>query len=150
MFKREIKQFHSMHATVITQESDCKRTENDGSIRYFKRKTINFVSYKTLMLCICVDTFEDDSVDVHARVSKYLKYSPTTSRQVARFIHEFCDDDLRECIYRTFETNEYVYKGNCSAQKLTDGCLTPDVYKSIFSIWRFDNAELLTFDGRCF
>lgn len=139
-----------MHATVITQENDCCRTENDGTKRYFKRKTIHFVSYKTLMLCICVDTFADGSVDVQAKVSKYLKYSPTTSRQVARFIHEYCSDDLRYCIYRTFETNEFVYKDNCSAQKLTDGCSTTDVYKSIFSIWRFDNAELLTYDGRCF
>ena len=84
------KQFHHMHATVIIEQYTTEPISG-GNMPY-RHVRICFISYRTLMFDIDEVYRVDRPLKPIQRfiiVSPYISYSPTTKRQVSRFLQEY-------------------------------------------------------------
>lgn len=84
------KQFHHMHATYISEWS--RTTPINGTNTVYRKHHTRFISYRTLMFDIVEFSRVDKPYKLIQRyiiVSPYIRYSPTTTRQVNRFLLEY-------------------------------------------------------------
>ena len=109
------KQFHHMHATVIVEQTTHDPVRGCDSA--FREVHIQFISYRTLMFDIkefYPANKPNSLVQRYIIVSPYIHYSPTTTRQVKRFLLEYGFDKSVKRFLNSGETEYHDAKTKTS------------------------------------